>query len=140
MPCLSWGHPYPTGAPARARIRFPLLCPCAVFMPSAMLKLMFLVAGIAFRVSFDMLELNHIFRCCSVRSRCRCLQLRHRGSAHSLCGVSPFLKDRSAGTLGWRQQMQVPFLLSLLCCLILDLTRPRISVSFFVLLPEMASH
>lgn len=47
LPPLSWGHPYPT-APAGAQMRFPLLRPSAAFMPSAMVKLMFPVAGTAF--------------------------------------------------------------------------------------------
>lgn len=106
---------------ACAQIKFPLPSLNAAFMPSAVLQLIFPVAGIAFLVLVltDVPELNGFFRCWPARSRCRYpnvgfvplpLPRAHRG-------FCPCLKDCDAGTLDWRQQIWVPFLLPLLCCL-----------------------
>lgn len=132
LPSLSWGHPYPT-APAGAQMRFPLLRPSAAFMPSAMVKLMFPVAGTAFLCGGRAKSYLRVLICK--------VSLQDASSSHrSLGAVHPSLWDCGAGTLGWRQQVQVPFLLSLLSCLTLDIAWPRISVSFFVLLSETVSY
>lgn len=48
---------------ACAQIKFPLPSLYAAFMPSAVLQLIFPVAGIAFLVLLDVPELNGVFRC-----------------------------------------------------------------------------
>lgn len=98
-------------------------------MPSAVLQLIFPVAGIAFLVLLDVPELNGVFRCWPARSRCRCPNVGFvpLPLPRALRGLCPFLKDCDAGTLGWRQQVWVLFLLPLLCCLSFE---PRWTLDF----------
>lgn len=132
----------PTTA-ACAQIKFPLLSLYAAFMPPAVLQLIFPVAGIAFLVLLDVPELNGVFRCWPARSRCG---YPNTGIVplplpRALRGLSPFLKDSDAGTLGWKQQIWVPFLLPLLCCLIFGpCSALDFCFFFFVLFPEMTSY